>query len=175
VHTALQAVSPPLGCPPMPGWRYTAWVGLIGRSDVRGLWWQSALSLGNPMTRPWGGTRGSRAVYLLQDWSTRTHATGVAAVVSVCVLLTAMFTRQGDQILVWFAAVASAVVLVMVFVIAHTQARQQIALQHKLDELLRALPGTDARMIKLESVPPEVIEEIVSTEGPSGNPNSEND
>jgi hypothetical protein len=44
-----------------------------------------------------------------------------------------------------------------------------------LDELLRALPGTDARMIKLESVPPEVIEEIVSTEGPSGNPNSEND
>jgi low affinity Fe/Cu permease len=127
------------------------------------------------MTRPWGGTRGSRAVYLLQDWSTRAHATGVAAVASVFVLLTAMFTPRGDRILIWFAAVASAVVLVMVFVIAHTQERQQNALQHKLDELLRALPGADERLIKLESVPPEVIEEIVGTEGISGKPHSKKD
>jgi low affinity Fe/Cu permease len=127
------------------------------------------------MTRPEGGTLGSRAVHLLQDWSTKAYATGVAAVASLCVLLAAMFSRRGDTILVWFAAVAAGITLVMVFVIQHTQTRQQIALQHKLDELLRALPGADERLIHLEKAPPDVIEGIVSTEGPISNPDPESE
>jgi low affinity Fe/Cu permease len=127
------------------------------------------------MTRPEGGTRGSRAVHLLEDWSTRTVATGVVAVASVCVILAAIFTGRRDAILVWFAAVAAGITLVMVFVLQHTQTRQQIALQHKLDELLRALPGADERLMHLEKAPPDVIEEIVSLEGPINNPDSESD
>jgi low affinity Fe/Cu permease len=57
----------------------------------------------------------------------------------------------------------------------HTQTRQQIALQHKLDELLRALPGADERLIHLEKAPPDVIEGIVSTEGPISNPDPESE
>lgn len=112
-------------------------------------------------------------VHLLQDWSARTTATGIAAVASVIVIVTAMLIRRGDALLVWFGAVAAATTLVMVFVIQHTQTRQQIALQHKLDELLRALPGTDERLIKLESAPPAVVEEITKPEGPADNPDLE--
>lgn len=109
---------------------------------------------------------GSRAVHRLQTWSALTPATGVAAFVSLCALTAAAISRQGDSLLVWFEAVASAVTLVMVFALQHTQTRQQVALQLKLDALLRALPGTDSRMIKVEAAPPEKIEEI--KDPPSG-------
>jgi len=108
--------------------------------------------------------RGSRAVHRLQEWSARTLATGLAAAVSACVLISASMTRRGGAMLVWFEAVASAVTLVMVFVLQHTQTRQQVALQLKLDELLRALPEADSRLIRLESAPPAQIAVIADTD-----------
>lgn len=125
------------------------------------------------MTRPRGGTRGSRAVHLLHEWSAHTSATGVAAVASVIVIVTAMLIRRGEAILVWFEAVASGITLVMVFVLQHAQTRQQLALQHKLDELLRALPGTDERLIHLESAPPALVEQITTPDGPVEDPKSD--
>jgi len=38
----------------------------------------------------------------------------------------------------------------MVFVVQHTQARQQRATQRKLDEILRALPSADNSLLTLE-------------------------
>jgi low affinity Fe/Cu permease len=38
----------------------------------------------------------------------------------------------------------------MVFVIQHTQGRQQRATQRKLDEILLAVPGTDTALVTLE-------------------------
>jgi low affinity Fe/Cu permease len=49
-----------------------------------------------------------------------------------------------------FTTLVSAVTLAMVFVIQHTQSRQQAVTQRKLDEILRALPDTDRSMIALE-------------------------
>ena len=49
-----------------------------------------------------------------------------------------------------FQTVVGAVTLTMVFVIQHTQARQQSATQRKLDEILRALPEADNTMLTLE-------------------------
>jgi len=49
-----------------------------------------------------------------------------------------------------FTTMVSAVTLAMVFVIQHTQARQQAVTQRKLDEILAALPETDSSMIALE-------------------------
>ncbi|HEY5183694.1 MAG TPA: low affinity iron permease family protein [Actinomycetes bacterium] len=115
--------------------------------------------------------RGSRAVHRLQEWSARTFATGLAAALSVCVLISATLTRRGDALLVWFEAVASGVTLVMVFVLQHTQTRQQVALQLKLDELLRALPEADSRLIRLESAPPAEMAVIADVEG-TGRPGS---
>jgi low affinity Fe/Cu permease len=49
-----------------------------------------------------------------------------------------------------FQTLVAALTLAMVFVIQHTQARQQAATQRKLDEILQALPGADNALLSLE-------------------------
>ena len=85
----------------------------------------------------------------------------------------AVFARRGNSLLIWFEGAAAGITLVMVFVLQHTQTSQQLALQRKLDELLRALPGTDERLIQVETEPAAVIEEIVKHEGPGDHPDSQ--
>ena len=48
----------------------------------------------------------------------------------------------------------------MVFTLQHTQTRQQVALQRKLDEILQALPDADPQLIGLESAPEEAIHAV---------------
>lgn len=50
-------------------------------------------------------------------------------------------------------SVSSSVTLLMVFVIQHTQSHQQMATQRKLDEILRAVPAADDRLISAETAP----------------------
>src|SRR6202167_1515656 len=52
-----------------------------------------------------------------------------------------------------FGAIADVVTLIMLFVIQHTQSRHQLVLQLKLDELIRANPRADDRVVKLEIAP----------------------
>ena len=49
-----------------------------------------------------------------------------------------------------FQALVAALTLAMVFIIQHTQARQQAATQRKLDEILQALPGASNTLLRLE-------------------------
>jgi low affinity Fe/Cu permease len=49
-----------------------------------------------------------------------------------------------------FQTLVAAVTLAFVFVIQHTQTREQVVTQRKLDEILRALPHADNTMIGLE-------------------------
>lgn len=58
-----------------------------------------------------------------------------------------------------FATVAAAVTLVMLFVIQHTQSRHQLALQLKLDELIRASPSADDQLVRIESAAAEELDE----------------
>jgi low affinity Fe/Cu permease len=88
----------------------------------------------------------------LQGLSARASTAVVAAALSAGTLLWA--ARSSDErVLMWFEGVASAVTLVMVFALQHTQTREQAALQRKLDELLRALPGADDGLVQLEGRP----------------------
>ncbi len=48
----------------------------------------------------------------------------------------------------------------MVFAIQHTQARQQSGTQRKLDELLRAQPLADNRIIAVEEAPDAELEAL---------------
>lgn len=57
-------------------------------------------------------------------------------------------------------SVSSSVTLVMVFAIQHTQARQQSATQRKLDEMLRAQPLADNRLIAVEEAPDAELEAL---------------
>jgi len=58
-----------------------------------------------------------------------------------------------------FEALAAAVTLVMAFALQHTQMRQQAAVQRKLDEILRVLPGADQRLLYLETAPQAELDE----------------
>jgi low affinity Fe/Cu permease len=49
-----------------------------------------------------------------------------------------------------FQTLVAALTLALVFVIQHTQTREQLVTQRKLDEILRALPGADNAVIGLE-------------------------
>jgi low affinity Fe/Cu permease len=58
--------------------------------------------------------------------------------------------------------VSSTVTLVLVFAIQHTQARQQTATQRKLDELLRAMPRADNRLVAVEGAPDQELEVLAT-------------
>jgi len=63
----------------------------------------------------------------------------------------------------WLAAFEvsiSTLTLIFVVAIQHTQAREQIATQRKLDELLRALPGASESLMMLEEAPAGVLQEV---------------
>jgi len=57
------------------------------------------------------------------------------------------FPGQGERM---FQTLVAALTLAIVFVIQHTQAREQAATQRKLDEILQALPGADDSLLMLE-------------------------
>jgi low affinity Fe/Cu permease len=65
-------------------------------------------------------------------------------------------------VLTWFEGIASAITLVMVFALQHTQTREQAALQRKIDELIRALPGADEGLVQLEGRPGADIAAVAS-------------
>ena len=56
-----------------------------------------------------------------------------------------------------FQTMVTAVTLAMVFVIQHTQARQQAVTQGKLDEIIRSLPAADKALITLEAAPDDEL------------------
>ena len=95
----------------------------------------------------------SRQLHWLNELSASSTATALAAAITVVSLVAALLVNSASKVLTGFEALSSGVTLVMIFTVQHTQSRQQAAVQRKLDELLRALPGTDQRLLHLESAP----------------------
>jgi low affinity Fe/Cu permease len=83
-------------------------------------------------------------------------ALAISATVACFVVAVAVLGFPSHWVAV-FEVSASAVTLVMVFAIQHTQGREQAATQRKLDELIRALPGADESLMMLEEAPREVM------------------
>jgi len=61
---------------------------------------------------------------------------------------------------VLFSTVVAAVTVVMVFVLHHTQKREQAATQLKLDELIRALPQADDHFVRVQASGDDEVEEL---------------
>ena len=96
---------------------------------------------------------GSRVLHALDRWAARpTLALSVVTVDVVWVLGSALFGFPARLETV-FQTIVAATTLAMVFVIQHTQAREQAATQRKLDEILRASPRADKTLITLEEAP----------------------
>jgi low affinity Fe/Cu permease len=70
-----------------------------------------------------------------------------AAAVWIAVSIAARCPARWETI---FQTLVAALTLTIVFVIQHTQARNQRATQRKLDEVLLAMPGTDNSLLRLE-------------------------
>jgi low affinity Fe/Cu permease len=93
---------------------------------------------------------GSRLLYKVDQWASRpvTALVVLGGVMAwVLVSLVAGFPGRWETV---FQTLVAALTLTMVFVIQHTQARQQAATQRKLDEILQALPGADNALLSLE-------------------------
>ena len=59
-----------------------------------------------------------------------------------------------------FSIGVAVITLMMVFVIQHTQGREQIATQRKLDELLRALPEAESGLMMLEEASEDEMRDV---------------
>jgi low affinity Fe/Cu permease len=93
----------------------------------------------------------SRVLHRVDDVIAHSWAAGVVGMVVggfVVALVIADFPESWE---VFFSTVVSAVTVVMVFVLHHTQRREQAATQLKLDELIRALPEADDRFVRVQA------------------------
>jgi low affinity Fe/Cu permease len=59
-----------------------------------------------------------------------------------------------------FETATSSVTLLMLFVIQHTQSREQAATQRKLDELLRATPEAESGLMLLEEASDDTMRTV---------------
>lgn len=102
----------------------------------------------------------SRALHRLGELMSHAGA-GLVAVAAVLLWLVVGLVKSFPA---WWEATlyatSSSITLVMVFAIQHTQARQQAAIQRKLDEVLRAMTTADDRLIAVEEAPDEELEAL---------------
>ncbi|HEY5272808.1 MAG TPA: low affinity iron permease family protein [Acidimicrobiales bacterium] len=102
----------------------------------------------------------SRVLHRIDHFSSLPSVAIAATVLVVCSVAIGAGLGFPAKWVASFEVSVSAVTLVMVFAIQHTQAREQAATQRKLDELIRALPGASEKLMMLEEAPKEVMREV---------------
>lgn len=102
----------------------------------------------------------SRIFHVIDAATSRAAASAVVFAVVVVSLTAIGLAGFSSELQFAFTTFATAITLVMVFVIQHTQSRQQLALQIKLDELLRAMPQADDRFVHIEVGPDDELQEL---------------
>jgi low affinity Fe/Cu permease len=94
-------------------------------------------------------SRVSSVLHAVDSWTSKAWLAALLSCVATAALVVTMVVGS-TQALTALAAVIQVVTLVLVFVVQHTQGRDQRITHRKLDELLRASPGADAHMVMLE-------------------------
>jgi low affinity Fe/Cu permease len=102
----------------------------------------------------------SSVLYRMDHYSSMAGVTLGVVIGLVAVLLIGASLGFPQGWLSAFEVATSTVTILMVFMIQHTQGREQAATQRKLDELLKALPGAEDSFMVLEEAPQEVLLEI---------------
>jgi low affinity Fe/Cu permease len=102
----------------------------------------------------------SRILYRIEHYSSVAGvAVAVPAILAALIIVGAVLRFRSGWV-VGFEVCASSITLVMVFVIQHTQGREQAATQRKLDELLRVTPGAAESLMMLEEAPQAFMLEV---------------
>lgn len=102
----------------------------------------------------------SRQLHRLGDATSHAWAGALVLIISVAWVVVGSltgFSPAWQSILTCSTAI---VTVVMVFAIQHLQRRDQAAVQRKLDEILRALPAADNRLIAVEEAPDHELEAL---------------
>jgi low affinity Fe/Cu permease len=122
----------------------------------RHAWWRSYRV--KPRTEQ--RSTGSRWLYRIDHYSSLPAAAMAIGVLLLCAVGIGIGLGFPPGWVVAFEAATSSVTLIMVFVIQHTQGREQAATQRKLDELLRALPEAATHLMMLEEASEETMKEV---------------
>lgn len=93
---------------------------------------------------------GSRVLHLIDRAASRPMLAVVIVGLDLLWVLGSIAFGFPGRLETIFQTVVAAVTLAMVFVIQHTQSREQVATQRKLDEILRSLPAADNTLIAFE-------------------------
>lgn len=96
-------------------------------------------------------TRLSRVLRKVGDITSRSSVAALAAIITAGIVLALgllNFPTFETQV---FSTAVSAVALIMLFVIQHTQSREQSVTQLKLDELIRSSPLADDHLVHIEA------------------------
>ncbi len=111
-------------------------------------------------------TRSSHLLHQLGNWSSKAAAgVTVSCLLSVWAVI-GVITRFPSWWQVTLYSTTSAVTVVMVFAIQHTQRLEQLVTQRKLDELVRAQPDADDRMIAAEGASDAQLDELMEANEP---------
>jgi len=105
-------------------------------------------------------SRGSRLLHRIDHLSSLPATSLVVAAGLIAAILLGASAGFSTGWETGFGAGTSVVTLLMVFVIQHTQSREQAATQRKLDELLRALPDAEPALMMLEEAPEHELREV---------------
>ena len=97
-------------------------------------------------------------LHAVDSWTSKAWAAVVLSLASLVALVLSLL-EGSDHALTVMAAVVQVVTLVMVFVVQHTQSRDQQITHRKLDELLRATPDADDRIVMLERASDQEIDD----------------
>src|SRR5664280_2150897 len=101
----------------------------------------------------------SRILYKIEHYGAL-PAVALAVSLGVVVVVVIATLRFPTRWVAAFEVFASAITVVMVFAILHTQGREQAATQRKLDEVIHALPGADESLMMLEEASRENMLEV---------------
>jgi low affinity Fe/Cu permease len=102
----------------------------------------------------------SRRLYLIDHYSSLPMITPIVGLLLTCAIVLGGVLGFPPGWIAAFEVGTSFVTLMMVLVIQHTQSREQAATQRKLDELLRALPQAESRLMMLEEAPDDIMRSV---------------
>jgi low affinity Fe/Cu permease len=106
-------------------------------------------------------SRSSHVLHRLGTWSAQAWAGVTIAAILLAWGVVGLVEGFPHWWEVALYSVTSAVTVVMLFAIQHTQHREQVVIQRKLDEILRAEPDADNRMIAAETADDTELRELI--------------
>lgn len=116
------------------------------------------------MEEPQRRSRLSCVLYAADSFASRAAVAAIVAVVAIGSLAAFVTGLLPASWRLWFDTMSAAITLTMVFSIQHAQTRNQAALQLKLDELLKAIPEADDKVVKVETASDDELHELHARE-----------